>query len=256
MTAQPNQPQTTENDLPKSLEDVENSHFTGEKLQEGFSLLQHFVADEKKFPLVDNFKRTDDGKVQFEPSHDLYIFTIGKQITDKESGNKKRVPHVIVGLAVPSIETIAAAEKGRDFIQKSLLDGYEKKVRSTFGKIDGIDLAELRNTRLPYSPEEFMASGRGDGGDNAVYKKYAKKMQAVLDERGLQISVNALKDCLMSKSVAEANFPKVKNEVWVKLLNGAVAQARQNGDSTEVFEHWLKTRDTASSDVEIEDINF
>lgn len=244
--------------LPEKLDDVENSHFTGSTLPDGFNLLQHYVT--KGFPIVDNFKKTPEGVVQWEASHDLYIFTIGKTVTTGEGANKvsKRVPHVIVANAVPSLENTASTEAGQKFIAEAVLASFERKVRSTFGKVDGLALDKMREIKLPYSAEEFMASGRGESQETGVYKEYAKKMQKVLAEKNLSISVNGLKDCLMSAAVAQANYPKVPQTVWQKLLSGAINMAKRDGKPATVFEHWLATRDQASSDVAIsaDDLNF
>lgn len=243
--------------LPTKLDDVSTSHFTADKLQDGFTLLQHFVN--LSFPLVDNFRRSADGKVEWDPSHDLYIFTIGKTVTTGTGADKvsKRVPHIVVPVAVPSIGTIASTEAGQKYLADSLLSSFERKIRSTFGKIDTVDLKDLREVKLPYSVEDFLTSGRGESTDQIVYKEYAKKMQKVLGEKGLSISVNALRECLMSKGVAEANYPKINQKVWETLLNGATAMAKRDGKSPAIFEHWLASREQASSDVVIgEDFDF
>lgn len=256
------QPATIPAPLPEKMDDIDTVHFSGDKLADGFALLQHFAS--KAFPVVHNLSFGDDGSVKFDAANnELYIFTVGK--TMKVDGNDKRVPFFAVAAEIPGLNAVLSSDKGQDYISDSVRDSFEKKLRSAIGNVKNAEISDFLDKdgkviiSLPQNLAAFMASGRGEGNtDSAIYKEYAVKMQAALKKKGLQIAQGALRDCLMSSKVAEANYPNVPQDVWVLLLTKAREMAERDKKPAAVFQHWIDTRDKASSDVSLkaEDLDF
>lgn len=244
---------------PETLDAVEAQYFGPNDAANAMKLVQHVAS--KGWPLMHNFKSVEENgqkRISLENTHGIYVFTIGKQIEikDKATGKvveKKRVPHVVEAIAVPTLDTLARSEAGNKYVLDAVLDAFERKIRSAIGRSDVTDAASLAQIALPYTVEQFAERQRIEDQGLSTWKEYAPKLKEILKKKSMDISVLALRDCLQSAKVAEANYPKVTKSLWENILRFAIELATKEGKNAAIFRHWLDTRNAASSEVEITD---
>lgn len=175
---------------------------------------------------------------------------------DKKAGEVEgnKVKDVIVA-QVPTPETILAHQLGDSFIRRTLLDTLDQRLVTFFKSVDSDDEAtEADWQEMPTSLEQFlMPKPRGEGLKSfaKLGPKFVKQFKA---NRLLDMTLDTLKSCLQSSDAAERIYPDYPQSVWQRTLKAMIKLApayEEKGKSiplpTQIFQHWLDTRDETAA---------
>lgn len=253
-------PVTVASKMPATLQDVQSEFYHGETLGDAIALLEHITlkaqANEGGFvtPLMNgDWAQTGE----FPPGYGILVLPIGITIPYGMNGEvlpqdakaelvkeRKRVTKAVVAAAVPTLETVLANDKGRDFLQGAMLGAYGAKTRNLYVRAE--NPAEIT---LPFSVDEWVEkSGPGIADQGlAAFRKIGPRLVKSLNGKGVPVNLVVLRQCLASKQFAEALFPNIGQGVWTKVLAAGKVLATEAKESTQIFDTWLSTRETTGS---------
>ena len=93
--------------------------------------------------------------------------------------------------------------------------------------------------------------------DYEAFKFQAKTLSKYLRDQGLAgVTNQSLRMAFASEAFAKTQFPRMKAENWVKLLDVARKMAEKFNYSTSIFDHWEATRAVATADTSDIELNF
>lgn len=235
----------------KTVQDINTVYFDPSKLSDGVAFVEHIST------LTSPIFNFDPNGTEFPATHGMLILPIGEtqDVLDKEgkkTGEKERVTKHVVVAAVPTLDALLSDDKGKEYVERSAQAAFAAKIRNTL-----VRAKDVGAIKLPLSLEEFITSERGaaDQGLQA-FKVIAPAMVKALANNKIDTNVMLLRQCLQSASFAQALMPKVSQKVWVKVLETAKKQATEKKLKTDIFDHWLETRDQASNETAVEDIDL
>lgn len=234
-----------------TIQDVERQYFSPDELEKGVSAVQVAIelATKAGAKPIYNF----DPNADFPAGCGLAIIPISKRDKEGERGNI--VENVAIA-AVPEPSTIAALEGGNQWI-------YDTLVSALIGKVANAvrPRGEKGTTAgtIPSAPIDFITSQRTSGESLTAWRELCNKFVSALRKKGL-VTVNAqtLRQILQSKEFAESIFPKVKQEVWVNVLDAMIARAEKDKMEPGILKVWKETRDSTSIEVpelDVSDLN-
>lgn len=172
----------------------------------------------------------------------IYVLPISQRGRD---GNE------LIGVAVvpvPSFDVVANDDRGAEFIQNSVIDAFAAKVANSIRPRGG---DTKLGTEYPRTLEDFITSRRGGAsGEMKAFNTIAPDVVKFMRNKGLRtLDKTKLRMVLMSKVAAEAEYPKIEQTVWEKILDSMIAKARAEGLDTSVLQGWKETRDEAAIDI-------
>lgn len=250
--------------LPKTLDDVTTTYFPADKLEAGMALVHHISSATAEgglgYNLIPNF---DPEKYEFDGNSGLLVLPQSETVeVSKSDGTKEKVRKLkrIILAAVPTMQALANDAKGAEYIENAVLAAYAAKLRNAFIRVtDDAKAIADGNLRLPLTIADFVeksSTGAQDQGLSA-FNNMANDMVKMLGNKGIPINKSLLRQVLQSAQFANALFPKVAQGVWVKVLEAAKSVATQRNLKTDIFEHWIATRDTYTEEVAVsEDTEF
>ncbi|MCK5504950.1 MAG: hypothetical protein KAJ10_07290 [Thermodesulfovibrionia bacterium] len=163
-----------------------------------------------------------------EPGFGIAIVPITERVAER--GNVTKGCAIV---QVPDPQTVAAHEKGAEFINKSILGKLVAKVSNA---------VRSASASIPASMEDFLVSTRSGEG-LATYRELAPGFVKGLKKMGISImNTNLLRQIFSSKEFAEDQFPKIPQEKWEYLLNLMVDQAGKKNLDPAILNHWKETR--------------
>lgn len=237
-TAEPEAGANTEANAPEAfgLDDIDRRYFGPDQLEVEAQDYVNLVTSIPDVSIKSNF----EGDIP--EGYGLAIMPISKR------GDEGTEVIGVVMAAVPDPETIAAHEKGADFLRDVLLGNMMAKVaNSVRPRANGTTAGSI-----PFTVESFIEGGRRSG-SLKTYTSIASKFVKALKGMGLKfITSGILKQTLQSASFAESQFSSVEQENWEKVLNNMIAFAKSEGLDPAILSHWLETRNEAEADVDNE----
>ncbi len=207
--------------------EVEKCYFGPDELATAGEYLNQVAAN------YDKISRNFDPEKDFPAGYGLSIVPISKRT------NEGNVTIGVAVAAIPDPTTVAEHEKGGDFIRQAVLDSFMAKVaNSVRPRADGSTAGTM-----PFSVEDFIER-RGGGASLKAYTEIAPTFVKALRQKGLKfITASMLRQVLQSKAFAEAQFEKIAQNVWEKILDSMVQHASKKGLDPAVLVNWRETRD-------------
>lgn len=167
--------------------------------------------------------------------YDVAIIPVTKRT--EADGN---VPVALWITAIPSLEAIAAHEKGQQYIADKIADALMSKVANSVRPNEKKGAAPLS---VPLSIDDFIIAATRDQG-LSTFREHAKDWVKGLREAGL-VAMNAslLRQVLSSASFASQQFPKIPQAKWVALIDKMIARAARENLDPGIIAVWKQTRD-------------
>lgn len=244
MTDQTNQT----NEAPKiDLDEVKRrQYFSPENLAQGITTLANMqTVFAGKVPFASNLAIDEaDGSVNIPENFGLLI----QPLMERVQGEKKKVV-AFISAAIPSLEAVAADEKGRAYLDSVIQEAIGRKLKQTYNA--AIDKRQV--PRFPTTLAGFIESAQRQQ-VMIAFNKAASHMIKALEEKNFTINTEFLKAALQSKEFAETNFGTKIN--WDKISDSMAAWAKKQGYSTQIFETWKANRDTTKFSLAQDDLNL
>jgi len=177
-----------------------------------------------------------------------------KNERDKQTGTTNTVGVTIA--AIPEYELLMQSEAGaqwiKETIQTALISKLQNAVRT---RSDGSAAASI-----PFTVEDFITSNRPEG-VLVAFRKLAGGYVKLLKQKGLTLMTpDVLRQILTSSAFAEAQFPKIPQATWEKIITSMIAKAADEDIAAGNLTEWLSTRDNAGlpevKDVDLADLDF
>lgn len=223
--------------LPKTLDDVSDAYYGPDDLAKAGTDLEHIAT-------LGKLVYAGDYSAGIPEGFGLLVMPVGGERT-LDDGSIKRTTSYITVAAVPTLETVASAAGGADFLLSAILDQYKRKLRNA-----------SKSGNFPSSVSDYITktTKQADPG-LAAYKALAPEMCKYLKGK-IQTTPIQLRQALQSTMSATAMYPHVAQGVWVKILNALIAAAAEKGLSPSTLQHWLATRDQVGQLDNVDDIDL
>ncbi len=223
-----------------TLDEVEKRYFAPDQL----TTAQEYLSKVVEVAETGQLKRNFDPGAPFPDGYGLAVVPLSKRVEGK--GN------VTVGVAIAAIpdpELVGAHEKGAEFIRDCITAVFMAKVANACRpRVDGSTAPSI-----PYEITDFLESRRGRENLKA-FSEIAPIFVKALRKKGIKyMSAQLLRQTLQSKQFAEAQFEKIPQEAWGKVLDGMIVKAKSEGHDPAILVNWKETRESTAV-AEIEDI--
>lgn len=232
---------TTTNETEETF-NVERRFFTPEEIVSNIEALQALIAkvtsDETLQYVGVNFE-TDT----IPDGFGLLVLPVSTRLPEGK-GNK------MIGVGVipmPTFEHISSTDAGAEFIRNSVIDSLAAKVANGI-RPKGEETT--LGTNYPRTFEDFITNRRGGApGEMKAFNTFAPDIVKTLRGKGLVLDKAKLRMIFASKAAAEAEFPKIKQEVWTRLISAIIVKAEAERMDTSILNHWLEARDETEIDI-------
>lgn len=235
----------------KTIQSVEQVYFSPAQIADAVVLINHINAIGVT-PVYNGACFTDPENNPFPDTHGILVQPIGETVKDKDGNNVRQTKTVIVA-AVPTLDTLLYTTEGKDYVERGVLGAIAGKLRNSIVRAE-----DMSSVTLPFSVTDFIERSEKGAADQGLqsFKTIGPKLVKALANNKINVNLALLRQILSSTKFAESLLPNVKQTVWVKTLEAAIAEANKLKLATTIFEKWKSDRDTVSVDIAVDDIDF
>ncbi len=231
-----------------TMDSIVKKYFSPDNLQEAQDYLATVTSVCDEGTIKRNFEASDP----FPEGYGLAIVPISRRGSEPGSGN---IAIGVVVAAIPDPEIVAAHEKGGEFIRSAIVDVFMAKVANACRPRPDGTVAST----FPFSIEDFIESRRGRENMKA-FSEIASIFVKALREKGIRyMTPQLLRQTLQSTAFAEAQFEKISQSAWQRVLDAMIVKAKAEGLDPAILVNWKKTRDQIEmmeiGDLDLDDLD-